>query len=234
MGQPKALLTFRGETFLWRLQRIFLPHCSPVVVVLGHDAALVRTALDPRVVEALNDDPERGMLSSLQVGLAGFHCGAEMSLGGALVPTKLISAPIALQQLTDARSGAKAPRKLKLAPPGQVHVPMARAPGLPPKLAPQRVLFLPLDYPAIDPDTLSALCAAPFADVTMPRYQGRRGHPVLISWKVAQELLELPVTGAARDVIRRYNDTVHYVDVKDPAILMDVDTPEDYEVLSRL
>ena len=56
--------------------------------------------------------------------------------GGVEAPRKLFSAPIAPQELTDARSGAKAPRKLKLAPPGQVHVPTARAPGLPLRLAP--------------------------------------------------------------------------------------------------
>ena len=182
MGSPKALLAYRGETFLGRLQRLFLAATDPVVVVLGHDAATVREVLDGRVIVALNDDPERGMLSSLQVGLLLiYYCGAE------------------------------APRKLKLAP--------------------QRLLFLPLDYPAIQQDTITKLCATPLADVAMPRYQGRRGHPVLISQKVARELLNLPPTAAARDVIRQYNDTILYVDVDDPAILMDVDTPEDYQAL---
>ena len=174
MGRPKALLQYHGETFLGRLQRIFLDqHCAPVVVVLGHDASTVRPALDPRVKAAVNPDPERGMLSSLQAGLS---------------------------LLRDA----------------------------------ERVLFLPLDYPAIQPGTIASLCATPMCDVAMPRYQGRRGHPVLISQTVVRELLALPVDGAARDVIRSHNDGVRYVDVNDPAILMDVDTPEDYHALSRL
>ena len=173
MGRAKALLEFQGETFLGRLQRIFLAHCEPVVVVLGHDAALVEPLLHPRVKHAINPDPERGMLSSLQAGLTILDASA-------------------------------------------------------------RILFLPLDYPAVHAATFAALCASPPAPVTMPRYQGRRGHPVLISDGVARELLELPVTAAARDVIRRHNHEVLYVDVNDPAILVDVDTPEDYQMLSRL
>ena len=170
MGRPKALLEYEGETFLGRLQRIFLEHTDPVVIVLGHDAGNLRWLLDPRVRQALNSDPERGMLSSLQVGLT------EMSTA-------------------------------------------------------ERVLFLPLDYPAIRPETIEKLCAMPLADVAMPRYQGRRGHPVLISQRVARQLLTLPATAAARDVIRSYNDTVLYVEVDDPGILIDVDTPEDYQRL---
>ena len=173
MGRPKALLEFQGETFLGRLQRILLAHCAPVVVVLGHDAAAVRPILDPRALAAVNPDPERGMLSSLQAGL-DLLCDAE------------------------------------------------------------RVLFLPLDYPAIHPETIAHLCAAPMCEIAMPRYQGRRGHPVLISQEIVRELLALGVGGAARDVIRNHNEAIRYVDVNDPAILMDVDTPEDNRVLSRL
>ncbi len=173
MGQPKALLKFKNETFLGRLQRIFLAHTNPLVVVLGHNAEIVCQTVDRRARQATNPDPARGMLSSLQAGL---------------------------ELLNDA----------------------------------ERVLFLPLDYPAIREETIAALCAAPPANVTMPRFEGTRGHPVLISKMVVAELLALPPGAAARDVIRSYNATVQYVDVNDPAILMDVDTPEDYQALSRL
>ena len=165
------MLEYQGETFLGRLQRIFLDqHCAPVVVVLGHDASAIRPVLDPGVTVAVNPDPERGMLSSLQAGLT---------------------------LLRDA----------------------------------ERVLFLPLDFPAIQHGTIASLCATPMCEVAMPRYKGRRGHPVLISQTVVRELLALSPDGAARDVIRSHNDEIVYVDVNDPAILVDVDTPEDYQLL---
>ena len=170
MGSPKALLKYRGEMFIQRLQRIFLMHCDPVVVVLGHDAELIRPSVDERVRICVNSDPERGMLSSLQTGLAELN----------------------------------------------------RA---------DRILFLPLDYPGVASDTIAKLCAMPPCVIGMPRYQGRRGHPVLISQKVAQEISVLPRDRAGRDVIRAHNHEVEYLDVDDPAILIDVDTPEDYQAL---
>ncbi|MEK7403913.1 MAG: nucleotidyltransferase family protein [Acidobacteriota bacterium] len=72
MGAPKALLTLEGETFLDRLIRLLAAHCSPVLVVLGHQADEVRRGLarSAEAVFVVNADPERGQLSSLQCGLA--------------------------------------------------------------------------------------------------------------------------------------------------------------------
>ena len=64
MGFPKTQLQWKGETYLARLVRLF-GACSRVVVVL-REAAPVDGA---EVV--VNPEPERGMLSSLQLGLAG-------------------------------------------------------------------------------------------------------------------------------------------------------------------
>jgi molybdenum cofactor cytidylyltransferase len=71
MGTPKALLRFHEETFLDRLIRIFSETAQPVIVVVGRHAAAIRSGIDraPEVMWAINPDPERGMLSSLQIGL---------------------------------------------------------------------------------------------------------------------------------------------------------------------
>jgi molybdenum cofactor cytidylyltransferase len=71
MGTPKALLRFQGETFLDRLIRLFSTVASPVIVVVGHHAETIRSGIQrsSEAVFALNPDPERGMLSSLQCGL---------------------------------------------------------------------------------------------------------------------------------------------------------------------
>ncbi len=72
MGRPKALLAVPGaaECFLDRLIGAFEPHCSVLVVVLGHDADAIRAGLRRPAVFVTNPDPERGQLSSLQCGLA--------------------------------------------------------------------------------------------------------------------------------------------------------------------
>src|SRR5260370_7673547 len=71
MGSPKALLDFRGETFLDRLIGIFSEVCSPVVVVVGSEADRIRPAasLAERAVFAGNADYPLRQLSSTQAGL---------------------------------------------------------------------------------------------------------------------------------------------------------------------
>ena len=71
MGTPKALLRFQGETFLDRLIRILARVCDPVIVVLGSHADQIRAGIErgSEALFAVNPDPERGMLSSLQCGL---------------------------------------------------------------------------------------------------------------------------------------------------------------------
>jgi len=71
MGSPKALLEFRGETFLDRLIRCFEEHCFPVIVVLGHEPEVIRAGVRAagNAVFVLNPDYSRGQFSSMQCGL---------------------------------------------------------------------------------------------------------------------------------------------------------------------
>lgn len=71
MGTAKALLPFRGETILDGLIRLYQPFCNPVIVVLGHTPDKIRAGIARAsdVEFAVNPDPERGQLSSLQCGL---------------------------------------------------------------------------------------------------------------------------------------------------------------------
>jgi molybdenum cofactor cytidylyltransferase len=77
MGSPKALLEFRGETFLNRLIRIMGAVCDPVIVVLGHHAESIRAGVRGNATVVVNREPERGQLSSLQTGLAVVPADAE-------------------------------------------------------------------------------------------------------------------------------------------------------------
>ncbi len=45
MGSPKALLEYRGETFIQRLVRVLSPVCGRVIVVLGYHAAEIRPGI---------------------------------------------------------------------------------------------------------------------------------------------------------------------------------------------
>ena len=78
MGTPKALLDFRGETFLDRLIRVLGSACDPVIVALGYHADQIRAAVKPGDVRFVtNPDPSRGQLSSLQTALAAIPSDAD-------------------------------------------------------------------------------------------------------------------------------------------------------------
>jgi CTP:molybdopterin cytidylyltransferase MocA len=79
MGSPKALLEFRGETFIDRLIRCFSTHCSPVIVVLGHEPEVIRAGVRSplQAVFVLNTNYQRGQFSSMQCGLRAVTADAE-------------------------------------------------------------------------------------------------------------------------------------------------------------
>ncbi len=72
MGRPKPLLQFEGQTFLDSLIQRFEGVCEPIIVVLGYAADQVQSGIarSAQVEIVVNPAPERGMLSSLQSGLA--------------------------------------------------------------------------------------------------------------------------------------------------------------------
>lgn len=82
MGTPKALLRFRDETFLDRLIRVFSSVCRPIIVVVGLHADQIRSGIERGngVLFAVNPDPDRGMLSSLQCGLSMIPPEAEAAM----------------------------------------------------------------------------------------------------------------------------------------------------------
>jgi len=77
MGTPKALLDYRGETFLDRLIRILGAICDPVIVTLGYHADAIRAASHGRARFVENPVPSRGQLSSLQTALAEIPSDSE-------------------------------------------------------------------------------------------------------------------------------------------------------------
>lgn len=80
MGEPKALLTLNGETFVDRLVAAFDGACDPVIVVTGYHSEAVRAGARRNAVFVENPHPRRGMLSSLQCGIAAVPGDCEGAL----------------------------------------------------------------------------------------------------------------------------------------------------------
>jgi len=179
MGTPKALLLIDDETFLDRMIRLFAEVCDPVIVVLGHHAEQIRSGIQraSQVSFAVNPDPERGMLSSLQCGLEA--------------------------------------------------LPTADA-----------VMFTPVDHPGIQGATLEKLAAGMRqgqAPLIIPSHRGSHGHPVCIARPLIAELLALPASAQARDVIHKHLSDALLLEVDDSAVTTDIDDPAAYaELLAHL
>jgi molybdenum cofactor cytidylyltransferase len=89
-----------------------------------------------------------------------------------------------------------------------------------------------VDVPLIRPETIATLLSrVPQADAPIVRaaYQGRHGHPVIYSRAIFDALRAGDRDAGAKSVMRAYN--VEDVSVDDPAVVEDVDTPEDYQRL---
>ena len=65
----------------------------------------------------------------------------------------------------------------------------------------------------------------------VPELQGKHGHPIVAGREMIEAFLKAPTTSTARDVEHAVQDKIEYVAVQDPAVVMNVDTPEDYERL---
>jgi molybdenum cofactor cytidylyltransferase len=176
MGSPKALLEYRGETFLDRLIRVFSTVADPVIVVLGYHADAIRPRAQSRAHFVINPDPDRGQLSSLQTALAAVPPAAE------------------------------------------------------------GFFFSPVDCPAAESETVARVFEVftrrdPATLLVVPQFQGDHGHPVFAAKPIMDELLALPPTAQARQVIHAHKSETQYVDVDDPGILADIDDLDAYRRL---
>jgi molybdenum cofactor cytidylyltransferase len=88
------------------------------------------------------------------------------------------------------------------------------------------------DQPFVKPETIDELVARyreTRKGIVLPVHGGRRGHPVLIDAKYKAEIVALGPEGTLRDIVHAHAGEILEVEIDDPDILRDIDTPEDYE-----
>lgn len=84
------------------------------------------------------------------------------------------------------------------------------------------------DMPYIQPYTLSVVVRRMDATaIVVPRYQGRRGHPVGFGRHWFDDLTALSGDQGARSIIEQNSAYVVCVDGDDKGVLIDIDVPED-------
>ena len=94
------------------------------------------------------------------------------------------------------------------------------------------ILFLGVDQPRT-PDLISQVVESHFqrnALITSPRHRGRGGHPLVFSTLLREELADTSEENQGiREVFRRHHGEVSEVEIDDPMIRLDLNTPDDYE-----
>jgi len=89
-----------------------------------------------------------------------------------------------------------------------------------------------IDRPTVEPETFKKL-KEKFSDssknIVIPSFEMRRGHPVCISTKYVEKILELADTSSLREIIKNNGEDIAYLNICDAGIIQNIDTPDEYE-----
>ncbi|MEK7807308.1 MAG: nucleotidyltransferase family protein [Chloroflexota bacterium] len=98
--------------------------------------------------------------------------------------------------------------------------------------APEAVLLLNVDQPR-RPETIRDLLKEHHARgglITIPTYKGKGGHPIVVAPALMAELRSIDEESLGiKAVVRRHESDVRRLEVSDPEVLWDLNTPEEYQ-----
>jgi len=207
MGSPKALTTWKGQSFMVHGVRALWTVCDVVVVVLGAKAAVVRKGAEEEFGRLVEAGALSGDLHAAQKhGARSLEVRFETNRGWAG------------GMLSSARVGIGAALKAR----------------------PASVLVLPVDHPEVRGETVTQLGALmqqalgsfgaqgakKFPYALIPRFRGRRGHPLALSAALARAVAKDADATDLGDAVRRNARLVGYMDVRDPGVLVNRNTPK--------
>jgi len=97
------------------------------------------------------------------------------------------------------------------------------------------VLITPVDCPIFSKSTVDRMIThhQRLGGSVVPTFQGLSGHPVLLDDFLCQMVLDTDNTGRLDVLLSRQSRHCFHIEVGDPGILLDVDTPEDFNMLQR-
>ena len=101
-------------------------------------------------------------------------------------------------------------------------------------------LLFPVDFPLVPGTVVAALRQRWDAvrkngkRIVVPSHDMRRGHPALFDAGLAAEFHRLPADAPMHQVLRSHPAEIEHVPTADPSVLLDMDTPEDYQRCLKL
>ena len=93
-----------------------------------------------------------------------------------------------------------------------------------------------VDRPPVSPATIQALRDAFEAAnqniwAVVPEFSGKHGHPYLAGREMMEKFLRVPATSIARDIEHQHRQHIQYLQVDDPLVALNINTPQDYAAL---
>jgi molybdenum cofactor cytidylyltransferase len=97
-------------------------------------------------------------------------------------------------------------------------------------------LLAPADHPLLDSAVIDCIVAAWRAApdrILVPVFRGKRGHPTVFPFRLAGEVFGLPPDAGLNSLLKRHAAEIEELIINSPAVIADLDTPEDYARLRR-
>ena len=95
-----------------------------------------------------------------------------------------------------------------------------------------RIQLCPGDHPFITRKALLSLVEKSSSNpehVIVPRYQNKGGHPAAIPNGLFPKLSDAHLSGGLNRWLKNHANQITYLDVADPAIIQDIDSPSDLD-----
>jgi putative nucleotidyltransferase with HDIG domain len=96
--------------------------------------------------------------------------------------------------------------------------------------------LLPVDIPLVRRESVELLASSYGSagkGILYPAFRGRRGHPPLISTSYRNSILSWRGNGGLKELLMQYETDSTTIETCDEGVLLDMDTPEDYERLRK-
>jgi molybdenum cofactor cytidylyltransferase len=174
---------------------------------MGRPKPLCEFGERPALELVLDACGRSGLIRVVVLGHAAEEIQSKIKFGGAIV---VVNPDYAKGQTSSLQAGLRA---------------------LPPGVS--AFLLFPADHPLITSSEIDPLVTEyrrrkHERQIFVPSYNLKRGHPVLFDASLREEMLKLPPDTPARKVVDLHPGRIAYVEIPTAAILMDMDTPEDY------
>lgn len=99
------------------------------------------------------------------------------------------------------------------------------------------VMFILGDQPLIGPEVFNRMAENYLkyrAEITVPLFKGKRGHPVIIDTVLLPEVKKLTGPGGLRSLLWKYPEKIRHVEMNKPEITIDLDYFYEYEEYKKL